>query len=86
MTTVAERIAEFSAKRSELAAQKDGLVQKAVIDEGRTMDEHESEQSAELASQIASIDATLKTLREHESIMKSSCVLCRARGFRVREI
>lgn len=70
--TVAERIAEFEAKRLELVGQKQAIVQKAVVDEGRTIDAHEAEQDAELDAQIKSIDDTVKVLKAHEATMVSS--------------
>jgi HK97 family phage major capsid protein len=71
MATVAERIAEFTAKRVELIAQKDALIQKAVVEEARSMDEHETEQNKELEAQIKAVDETLSTLAAHEKIMIS---------------
>lgn len=71
MKTTAERLAEFQAKRLQLAEQKQAIVTKAVIEEGRTLDEHESEQNAQLEAEIKSVDATIEMLKTHESIMVS---------------
>lgn len=69
MATIAERLAEFQTKRQQLADQKQALVEKAVVTEGRTFDQHESEQNAELEAQIKSIDETITQLKAHETIM-----------------
>lgn len=69
--TVGERIGEFTAKRAELVTAKQALVQKAILDEGRTFDAHEAEQNAQFEADIASIDETLKQLKSHEAIMVS---------------
>ena len=67
--TVQERIAEFTAKRAQLAEQKQAIVEKAVVTEGRTFDEHEKEQNAQLEADIKSIDETLASLKAHEAVM-----------------
>lgn len=67
--TIGERIAEFQAKRQELSDKKSELVNKAVVTEGRTLDEHETEQNAQFESDIKSIDATLAVLKSHEATM-----------------
>lgn len=56
MPTIAERLAEFQTKRNQLAEEKSALVTKAVVDEGRTLDEHEQEKDAQLTADIESID------------------------------
>lgn len=67
--TIGERIAEFTAKRKELADKKAELVNKAVVTEGRTLDEHETEQNATLEADIKAIDSTLAVLKAHEATM-----------------
>lgn len=69
MTTLATRIAEFKAKRTELLEQKQAIVEKAVVTEGRSLDEHETEQNRDLEAQIKTVDETLATLTEHEKLM-----------------
>ena len=64
--TLAERIAEFEAKRAELIKQKDEIVNKAVVDEGRSFDEHENEQIAQLDGDLKAVDETLAVLKAHE--------------------
>ena len=77
MPTIAERLAEFTAKRAQLAEQKSAIVTKACVEEGRTLDEHETEQDNQLAADIESIDKTITTLKSHEALMvtKASPVL-----------
>lgn len=69
MPTIAERLAEFQTKRNQLAEEKSALVTKAVVDEGRTLDEHEQEKDAQLTADIESIDKTITTLKSHEAMM-----------------
>jgi HK97 family phage major capsid protein len=69
MKTINERIAEFQKKRQELADQKEAIVNKAIVEEGRTLDEHEREQNVQLEADIKSIDDTLETLKQHETVM-----------------
>lgn len=69
--TVGERISEFTAKREELIGKKNALVQVAIIDEGRTFDQREAEENAQLEADIQTIDSTLKSLKSHEAIVVS---------------
>jgi HK97 family phage major capsid protein len=71
MATIAERLAEFQTKRAALVEQKNALVNKAVVDEGRSLDEHETEQDAQLVAEIKTCDETIKMLGEHEALMLS---------------
>lgn len=75
MSTIAERIAEFTARRNQIVEQKDALVQKAVVTEGRTLDDAETEQNQEFEAQLRSIDDTLKMLKDHEAVMVSKAVV-----------
>ena len=69
MATIAERLAEFQTKRASLIEQKQALVSKAIVEEGRSMDEHETEQDAQFAADIKSCDETIETLTKHEALM-----------------
>lgn len=69
--TIAERIGEFTAKRAELVDKKNALVQKAIVDEGRTFDDNEAEQNAAFEADIKTIDTTLAQLKSHEAIIVS---------------
>lgn len=69
--TVADRISEFEAKRAELVARKAAIINKAAVEEGRTLDEAESEEDATISADIKSIDATLKILKDHEAVVVS---------------
>lgn len=82
MKTIAERIAEFQKKRAELVAQKETIVNKAIVEEGRTFDEHEREQNDQLDADIKSIDETLEMLKKHEGVMatKATEVTTASRG------
>lgn len=71
MPTIQERIAEFAAKRAQIADQKSALVNKAVVDEGRTLDEHERAQNEEFEAQLKAIDETVTTLKRHEEALIS---------------
>jgi HK97 family phage major capsid protein len=74
MATIAERLAEFQTKRAALIEQKQALVNKAVVEEGRSLDESEREQDEQIVADIASCDATIKMLGEHETLMVSKAV------------
>lgn len=69
MATVAERLAEFQAKRAQLIEQKQALVNKAVVEEGRSLDEHETEQNTQFEADIKACDQTIETLKAHEALM-----------------
>lgn len=72
MATIAERLAEFQTKRASLIEQKQALVTKAVVDEGRSLDEHEAEQDKQFTADIKACDDTIETLKAHETLMISS--------------
>lgn len=68
MATIAERLAEFQAKRQQLLEKKEALVQKAVVEEGRSLDEKENEENAQLEADIKACDETIATLKAHEAL------------------
>lgn len=70
-TTIAERIAEFETKHKQLVDEKDALVKKVTIEEGRTFDDHEKEQLTNFTADIGSLADTLKELKAHETSMVS---------------
>jgi HK97 family phage major capsid protein len=74
MATIAERLAEFQTKRASLIEQKQALVNKAVVDEGRSLDEHEQEQDKQFAADIKACDDTIETLKAHEALMVQKAV------------
>jgi HK97 family phage major capsid protein/HK97 family phage prohead protease len=67
MKTTAEKIAEFKAKRDEKMAEISAIMTKAT-DEGRTLDEHEQEQYAEITAEIKGIDSHVVRLEEMEAL------------------
>lgn len=69
MATIAERLAEFQTKRAALIEQKQTLVNKAVVEEGRSLDEHEQEQDKQFTAEIKACDDTIETLKAHEALM-----------------
>lgn len=69
MATIQERLAEFQAKRQQLQDQKQAIIEKAVVTEGRSLDAHETEQNADLEAQIKACDETIAVLKSHEAIM-----------------
>jgi HK97 family phage major capsid protein len=69
MATIAERLAEFQAKRAQLLEQKQALVKGAMVDEGRSLDEHEQEQDKQFQADIKACDDAIVTLTEHEKLM-----------------
>jgi HK97 family phage major capsid protein len=66
MATIAERLAEFRAKRQQVLEQKNAVITKATVDEGRTFDEHEDEQIKGFDADLKSLDQTIATLEAHE--------------------
>ena len=65
---IAEQIKLFEAKRQAAQDSANSVLQKAV-EEGRTLDEHETEQHKGFAAEVASIDAHLALLKDHEKLM-----------------
>lgn len=66
MATIAERLAEFRAKRQSTLEQKNAVITKATVEEGRTFDEHEEEQIKGFDADLSSLDKTIATLEVHE--------------------
>lgn len=67
---IAEQIAAFRAKLTAALEKKGALLQKS-MDEGRTLDDHEREENAQLVAEIKSIEEHIKTLEEHQAFMLS---------------
>jgi HK97 family phage major capsid protein/HK97 family phage prohead protease len=67
MTTIAEQISAFEAKRSASLSRMDEIQTKA-IDEGRTKEETEKEEYRSLQSEVVEIDDELKDLRENQRL------------------
>jgi HK97 family phage major capsid protein len=71
MATIQERLAEFRAKRTQVLEQKQAVIKTATIDEGRTFDEHETEQIKGFDADLASLDATIAVLeKQHAATAK----------------
>lgn len=66
MKTIAEQIAALEAKRAASSARREAIQSKA-IEEGRTKDEAEKQEFAELTAEIGQIDDELKDLRVMEA-------------------
>jgi HK97 family phage major capsid protein len=63
-----EQLAAFDLKRKTAIEQADGLMTKAA-EEGRTLDDHESEQYDALQTEVKTIDDHLARLKAHEAVM-----------------
>lgn len=68
--SIAEQIVAFEAKRLAAQTAASEIVSKSV-EEGRTLDEHETEQHKGYAAEVAAIDAHILLLRGHEQLMLS---------------
>ena len=66
MKTTAEQIASFEAKRAASTGRMNEIMAKAA-DEGRTLDETETEEYDALKAEIKSVDEHLVRLKEHEA-------------------
>lgn len=73
-TVLAEQIAKFKAKLNEAREKLTGIVSKS-IEEGRTLDEHESEQRAQLVADIKSVENHLVVLEEQEKLQVSKATV-----------
>jgi hypothetical protein len=71
MKTVADQVRDLENTRAAKAARMDTIAQKS-IEEGRSMDESETEEFDGLEHEIASIDADLVRLSKLDKIMKSA--------------
>jgi HK97 family phage major capsid protein len=68
MMKLHEQLAAFDLKRKTAIEQADGLMTKAA-EEGRTLDDHESEQYDALQTEVKTIDDHLARLKAHEAVM-----------------
>lgn len=66
MKTIAEQIASFEAKRSANVARMNEIMSKAA-EEGRTLDETETEEYDGLDSEVKAVDAHIVRLKAHEA-------------------
>lgn len=64
---IAEQIKGFETKRATLSSSLEAIMTKAA-DEGRTLDAEEEEQYEDLSSEVKSVDAHLKRLRDMEAL------------------
>jgi HK97 family phage major capsid protein len=63
--TIADQISAFETKRTEAQSKMDTIMQKAA-DEGRTLDESETEEYDEAKADLATVEKHLERLKEHE--------------------
>jgi HK97 family phage major capsid protein len=68
VSSVQEQIKQFEVKRTQALEGASGLVAKAV-EEGRTLDEHETEQHKGFTAEVTSIDKHLQLLKGHERVL-----------------
>jgi HK97 family phage major capsid protein len=73
MMKVSEQLAAFDTKRKSAIDQADSLMTKAA-EEGRTLDEHESEQYDGLQAEVKTIDEHIARLKAHEAVMVQRAV------------
>jgi HK97 family phage major capsid protein len=71
MKTIAEQIASFEAKRQASAARMNDIMSKSA-DEGRTLDDTESEEYESLQSEVKAVDAHIVRLKSHEATVVAS--------------
>lgn len=72
-TTIAEQIALFDTKRKAAQESAEAIVTKSV-EEGRTLDEHETEQHQGFIAEMKSIDQHIALLKQHEAAMVAKAV------------
>lgn len=65
---IAEQLVAFQAKRASAIESAEALMSKAA-DEGRTLDEHESEQYDGFQAEVKAVDAHIERLKQHEAVM-----------------
>lgn len=70
---IAEQLTAFAAKRATAIDGANALMVKAA-EEGRTLDEHESEQHDGLQAEVRAIDAHVTRLKAHEATMVANAV------------
>lgn len=68
MKTIAEQLAAFEAKKTELQTRAAAIVAKS-LEEERTLDEAEQEEHAAAAAEVHSIDKHCAMLKQHEALM-----------------
>ena len=68
MKTIAEQIASFEAKRAASTGRMNEIMAKAA-DEGRTLDETETEEYDGLKAEVGAIDGHIVRLKDHEAQM-----------------
>ncbi len=73
MKTIAEQIASFEAKRAASRARMDEIMGKAA-DEGRTLNEAETQEYDALKAEVKTVDEHLVRLKEHEAQMVERAV------------
>jgi HK97 family phage major capsid protein len=71
MKTIAQQVADLQATRAAKAARMEAIAQKS-IDEGRSMDESETEEFDGIEAEIQSIDSDLVRLGKLDKLMKSA--------------
>jgi HK97 family phage major capsid protein len=67
---ITEQLALFNAKRTAAQDGAEAIMAKSV-EEGRTLDEHETEQHAGFVAEVKAIDAHIVLLKDHEQLMLS---------------
>ncbi len=73
MKTIAEQIASFEAKRAASKARMDEVMSKAA-EEGRTLNEAETQEYDALKAEVKAVDDHLVRLKEHEAQMVERAV------------
>ena len=73
MKTIAEQIASFEAKRAASRARMDEIMAKSA-DEGRTLNEAETQEYDTLDAEVKTVDAHLTRLKAHEASMVERAV------------
>ena len=68
MKTIAEQIAAFEAKRVASTARMNEIMSKSA-DEGRTLDETETQEYDTLSAEVKAVDVHISRLKEHEKAM-----------------
>lgn len=67
---IPEQIKKFEERRAEAQRTAEGIMQKAV-DEGRTLDEHETEEHEAALADVKAVDAHIARLNAHQATMAS---------------
>jgi len=77
MKPIAEQIASFEAKRAASVARMEVIMSKA-SDEGRSLDDAESQEYDGLESEVSTVDTHLVRLKKHEAIVVAKATAVRA--------